>query len=103
MKIIENNDNWKVMLDVIDKVVKRKKEDSEVDEILIEKNDLVERIKKKVIYSCEKDVETKTFGAWIKENGEKAKANQMRARCGHYPEMFEALPGNYIKLKEEDK
>ena len=24
-----------------------------------------------------------------------------RARCGHYPDMFEALPGNYIKLKED--
>lgn len=36
---------------------------------------------------------------YVQKNGEKAKANQMRARCGHYPDMFEALPGNYIKLK----
>ena len=36
---------------------------------------------------------------YVQKNGEKAKANQMRARCGHYPEMFEALPGNYIRLK----
>lgn len=36
---------------------------------------------------------------YLQKNGEKAKANQMRARCGHYPQMFEALLGNYIKLK----
>lgn len=36
---------------------------------------------------------------YVQKNGEKAKYNQMRARCGHYPEMFEALPGNYIRLK----
>lgn len=36
---------------------------------------------------------------YVQKNGEKAKANQMRARCGHYPDMFEALPGNYIRLK----
>ena len=37
---------------------------------------------------------------YLQKNGEKAKANQMRARCGHYPEMFEALSGNYIRLKQ---
>lgn len=37
---------------------------------------------------------------YIQKNGEKAKANQMRARCEHYPDMFEALSGNYIKLKQ---
>jgi antitoxin Phd len=36
---------------------------------------------------------------YVQKNGEKAKYNQLRARCGHYPDMFEALPGNYIKLK----
>lgn len=36
---------------------------------------------------------------YVQKNGEKAKANQMRARCGHYPDMFEALSGNYIRLK----
>ncbi|WP_312701861.1 hypothetical protein [Sedimentibacter sp.] len=40
---------------------------------------------------------------YIQKNGEKAQYNQLRARCGHYPDMFEALPGNYIKLKGEDK
>lgn len=36
---------------------------------------------------------------YVQKNGEKAKANQIRARCGHYPGMFEALKGNFIKLK----
>ena len=36
---------------------------------------------------------------YVQKNGKKAKYNQLRARCGHYPDMFEALPGNYIKLK----
>ena len=36
---------------------------------------------------------------YIQKNGKKAQYTQIRARCGHYPDMFEALPGNYIKLK----
>lgn len=40
---------------------------------------------------------------YVQKNGEKAKYNQLRARCGHYPDMFEAMPGNYIRLKEEVK
>lgn len=39
-------------------------------------------------------------GLYRQKNGGKAQYNQIRARCGHYPEMFEALPGNIIKLKE---
>lgn len=37
---------------------------------------------------------------YVQKNGEKAKYNQLRARCGHYPDMFEAMSGNYIRLKE---
>lgn len=37
---------------------------------------------------------------YLQKNGDKAQYTQIRARCGHYPDMFEALPGNYIKLKE---
>ena len=37
---------------------------------------------------------------YVQKNGEKAKYNQLRARCGHYPDMFEALPGNFIKLRQ---
>ena len=42
-------------------------------------------------------------GLYIQKNGEKAKYNQMRARCGHYPEMFEALKGNIIRLRIENE
>lgn len=37
---------------------------------------------------------------YLKKDGTQAKYNQIRSRCGHYPEMFEALPGNVIQLKE---
>ena len=39
---------------------------------------------------------------YLKKNGSKAEYNQIRARCSHYLHLFETLPGNYIKLKEED-
>ncbi len=35
---------------------------------------------------------------YFKKDGTKAGYNQVRARCGQYPDIFEALPGNYIKL-----
>lgn len=37
---------------------------------------------------------------YLKKDGTQAKYTQIRARCGHYPGMFEALPGNIIRLKE---
>lgn len=40
---------------------------------------------------------------YLQKNGNKAKYTQTRARCGHYPDIFEALPGNYIRLKEGTK
>lgn len=39
-------------------------------------------------------------GLYLQKNGGKAQYNQIRARCGHYPDMFEALAGNFIKLKD---
>lgn len=39
-------------------------------------------------------------GLYFKKDGTKAEYNQIRARCGHYPNKFEALPGNIIKLRE---
>lgn len=36
---------------------------------------------------------------YLQKNCKKAQYTQIRARCGHYPQMFEALPGNFIKLK----
>lgn len=38
---------------------------------------------------------------YLQKNGSKAHYTQIRARCTRYPEMFEALPGNYVKLKSE--
>lgn len=38
-------------------------------------------------------------GLYRQKDGGKAQYNQIRARCGHYPDMFEALPGNIIKLR----
>lgn len=38
-------------------------------------------------------------GLYFKKDGTKAEYNQIRARCGHYPHLFEALPGNIIKLR----
>jgi antitoxin Phd len=38
---------------------------------------------------------------YLQRDGGKATYNQMRARVGHYPEMFEALPGNIIRLREK--
>lgn len=38
-------------------------------------------------------------GSIFKKMVQKQKYNQIRARCSHYPEMFEALPGNIIKLR----
>lgn len=40
---------------------------------------------------------------YLQKNGNKAQYTQIRARCGHYPDMFEALPGNFIKLKTFDE
>ena len=37
---------------------------------------------------------------YLKKDGSKAQYTQIRARCGHYPDMFEALPGNIIRLKQ---
>ncbi|MGB4184655.1 MAG: hypothetical protein WBI88_01250 [Caldicoprobacterales bacterium] len=37
---------------------------------------------------------------YLKKDGSKAEYTQIRARCGHYPYMFEALPGNLIRLKD---
>ena len=41
-------------------------------------------------------------GLYFKKDGTKAEYTQIRARCGHYPDMFEALPGNIIRLKIEN-
>jgi len=37
---------------------------------------------------------------YLKKDGSKAQYTLIRARCGRYPDMFEALPRNRIKLKD---
>ncbi len=39
-------------------------------------------------------------GLYYKKNGDKAQYNQIRARANNYPDLFEALPGNIIKLAD---
>lgn len=41
-------------------------------------------------------------GLYFQKNGDKADYNQIRARVGHYPDIFEALPGNVIRLRKEN-
>ena len=59
---------------------------SEVDNKTMHASELADKIYERRLY--------------LQKNGKKAQYTQIRARCGHYPDMFEALPGNYIKLKE---
>lgn len=37
---------------------------------------------------------------YLKKNGNKAEYKQMTARCSRYSDMFEALLGNFIKLRK---
>ena len=38
-------------------------------------------------------------GLYRQKDGGKAGYNQVRARCGHYPDLFEVIPKNIIRLK----
>jgi antitoxin Phd len=58
---------------------------SEADNKTMHASELADEIYKRKLY--------------LQKNGKEAQYTQIRARCGHYPELFEALPGNYIKLK----
>ena len=60
---------------------------SEADNNTMQASELADEIYKRKLY--------------LQKNGKKAQYTQIRARCGHYPDMFEALPGNFIKLKGE--
>ena len=54
----------------------------------------------KTMHAAELADEIYRLRLYLKKDGSKAEYTQIRARCGHYPELFEALPGNYIKLKK---
>lgn len=56
--------------------------------------------KDKIMHAADLADEIYKRRLYLKKNGEKAQYNQIRARCGHYPDLFEALPGNFIKLRE---
>ncbi len=55
--------------------------------------------KDKIMHAAALADEIYKRGLYYKKDGEKAEYNQIRARSSHYPELFEALPGNIIKLK----
>jgi antitoxin Phd len=57
----------------------------------------------KTMHAAELSDEIYRRRLYLKKDGSKAEYTQIRARCGHYPDMFEALPGNYIKLREDTK
>lgn len=62
---------------------------SEVEDRKMHASELADEIYKRRLY--------------LQKNGKKAQYTQIRARCGHYPDIFEALPGNYIKLRKAEK
>ena len=62
---------------------------SEIEDKTMHASDLADEIYKRKLY--------------LQKDGGKAQYTQIRARCGHYPDMFEALKGNKIRLKEDNK
>lgn len=40
-------------------------------------------------------------GLYVRRDGDKAPHIQIRATCSHYKHLFEAIPGNLIKLRED--
>ncbi|NLI59761.1 MAG: hypothetical protein GX387_14900, partial [Clostridium sp.] len=62
---------------------------------------VLSEVENKTMHAAELADEIYRRRLYLKKDGSKAEYTQIRARCGHYPDMFEALPGNYIKLKGE--
>ena len=62
---------------------------------------VLSEVENKTMHASELADEIYKRRLYLQKNGRKAQYIQIRARCGHYPEMFEALPGNYIKLRGE--
>ncbi len=61
---------------------------------------VLSEVENKTMHASELADEIYKRRLYLQKNGKKAQYTQIRARCGHYPELFEALPGNYIKLKD---
>lgn len=70
--------------------------ESTIEEII----DFMERI---VMHASKLADEIYERRLYLQKNGKKAQYTQIRARCGHYPDMFLALPGNFIKLRTIDE
>lgn len=64
---------------------------------------VLSEVKDRTMHASELANEIYNRRLYLQKNGKKAQYTQIRARCGHYPDMFEALPGNYIKLKEDEE
>ena len=62
---------------------------------------VLSEVENKTMHAAELADEIYRRRLYLKKDGSKAEYTQIRARCGHYPDMFEALPGNFIKLKGE--
>jgi len=62
---------------------------------------VLSEVENKTMHASELADEIYKRRLYLQKNGKKAQYTQIRARCGHYPDMFETLPGNYIKLKGE--
>ena len=62
---------------------------------------VLSEVENKTMHAAELADEIYKRRLYLKKDGSKAEYTQIRARCGHYPDMFEALPGNFIKLKED--
>ncbi|XJZ27716.1 hypothetical protein ACF5W4_02390 [Bacillota bacterium Lsc_1132] len=62
---------------------------------------VLSEIENKTMHASELADEIYKRRLYLQKNGKKAQYTQIRARCGHYPDMFEALPGNRIRLKDK--
>jgi len=61
---------------------------------------VLSEVENKTMHASELADEIYKRRLYLQKNGKKAQYTQIRARCGHYPDMFEALPGNFIRLKQ---
>ena len=59
---------------------------SETEDKILHASELADRVYERRLY--------------IKKDGGKAQPTQIRARCDKYAVLFEAMPGNYIRLKK---
>jgi len=63
-----------------------------MDIVLSERND-------KTLHASELADKIYERRLYLKKDGGKAQASQIRLRCNNHPELFEAMHGNYIRLK----